>query len=573
MGIKETVLKFALLNAVRHEGRGEVNPVVGRVLSERPDLKPRIKELIKMVAAEVKRVNAMGLERQKKLLEDRWPELLVEERVEEKALPPLPNVSKYPEVRTRFAPNPDAPLHLGNARPLILCHEYARMHKGRFILRYEDTSPSVKPPILEVYDVIREDLEWLGATPDETCYQSDRLGMYYKYAKRGIELGKLYVCMCKPDRFKELCWGSKPCPCRDLPPSEHMERWEGMLNGKYAPGEAVVRVKTDLDHSNPAVREWPALRIDETPHPRTGTDHRVWPLYNWSSAIDDHDLKITHILRGKEHEVNTIRQRFLYGYFGWDYPEAIHMGRLSIEGGVLSKSKIREGIEIGRFRGWDDPRLFTLMALKRRGIQPGAIRSIMMEVGVKPVNVTVSLKTLEAHNRAIVEPIANRYFFISDVAELVVSGLPKRRYVSRPHLHPSYPERGSRSLTVKVKDGAATLAIERRDAKRFKKGDVFRLMGLFNVRVDGVEKERVLTSFYSEAYLDAKKLRAPLIHWLPSGVGVKTSVVMPDGSTLDGIAETDCRGLRPNDIIQFERFGFVRIDRVDPQIIAYFTNR
>ncbi len=120
-----------------------------------------------------------------------------------------------------------------------------------------------------------------------------------------------------------------------------------MLDGSYAQGDAVVRIKTDLNDPNPAVRDWPALRISETWHPRQGNKYRVWPLYNFSCGLDDHLMGVSHIIRGKEHDVNTTRQRWLQKHLGWDYPEIINVGRLGLEVGILSKSKMRAGIDEG----------------------------------------------------------------------------------------------------------------------------------------------------------------------------------------------------------------------------------
>jgi glutamyl-tRNA synthetase len=181
--------------------------------------------------------------------------------VEEKRLPPLPNVEKYAQVVTRFSPNPDCVLHLGSARAIVLCYEYARMYKGRFLLRFEDTDPKLKRPVLELYDSVREDLAWLGCKPDEEFIQSDRISIYYDYAEKLLTNGNAYVCTCQPQEFKERTSAKKPCECRDLPLEDHLERWRSMLDGGYPEGEVVVRVKTDLNHPNPAVRDWPALRV------------------------------------------------------------------------------------------------------------------------------------------------------------------------------------------------------------------------------------------------------------------------------------------------------------------------
>ncbi|MFQ6053089.1 MAG: glutamate--tRNA ligase, partial [Candidatus Bathyarchaeia archaeon] len=493
--------------------------------------------------------------------------LPVEER---RGLPPLENVDRFKEIRTRFAPNPDGPLHLGSARPIILCDEYARMYRGKFILRFEDTSPEVKAPIREMYDWIWEDLWWLGAAPDEVYHQSDRLPIYYGYAERLLTLGAAYVCTCTPAEFKKLYQAEEPCPCRDLPSEVHLDRWRRMLDGGYGKGEAVVRIKTDLHHPNPAVRDWPALRIVTAPHPRVGERYRVWPLYNYSCAIDDHEMEVSHIIRGKEHEVNTTRQRYLFKHLGWEYPEIINVGRLGLEAGVLSKSKIRRGVDSGIYTGWDDPRLGTLRALRRRGIQPETIRRLMIEVGAKPINATLSWGNIAAVNRRIIEPEANRFFFVENPTPLRVSGIDGK-HVARLPLHPDHPERGTRDHAVKPEGGLASFNISQRDAEKMAPGSVVRLMGLFNVEVLEAEPARVEARYHSGDYREARSLGAPFIHWLPEAVGVAAKVVMPDASTAEGAAEPMCLDLEVDEMIQFERFGFVRVDSISP-FVAYFAH-
>ena len=360
---------------------------------------------------------------------------------EEKGLPPLPNVEKYERVITRFSPNPDCVLHLGSARAIILCHEYARMYDGLFYLRFEDTDPKGKRPRLEFYEAIREDLLWLGCKWDREFIQSDRLQIYYEHAEKLLEMGKAYVCTCAKEEFRKRILAKKPCPCRDLPAEKQLERWKHMHDGTFKEGEAVVRIKTDLNHPNPAVRDWPALRIIDTekyPHPRVGSKFRVWPLYNFACGIDDHLLGITHIIRGKEHLTNMERQKYMYAHFGWEYPEAIHYGRLKITGAYLSKSKIVEGIRQGVFSGWDDPRLATLRALRRRGITPEAIKKLIIDVGPKTADVTLSWENLYAYNRKVIDAKADRYFFVEKPIELTVKN------VSKPYSQASSASRPSR---------------------------------------------------------------------------------------------------------------------------------
>ena len=573
--IEQLIRKLALRNAIQYNGMAKAGSVTGKLIAERPDLKARVKEIAPTVNRIVEEINKIPLSEQKKIVEEKWPGLLRKEKAEpeERRLPPLPKVEEYPFVHVRFAPNPDGSLHIGGSRAAILCDEYAKMYSGRFTLRFDDSDPKTKSPILEAYDWIREDLRWLGVKWNDEVFQSDRLEIYYAYAKQLIEMGAAYVCICIPTEFRRRVLAREACPCRSLPPSEHLERWNGMLNGFFKEREAVVRIKTDLNHPNPAVREWPALRIinvERFPHPRAGDKYRVWPLFAFCCGVDDHDLQISHILRGKEHLTNTTRHLFLYNYLGWKYPEAIHYGRFKMVGTVLSKSKIREGIKRGIYEGWDDPRLGTLMALRRRGFVPETIRQLIMDVGPKPVDVTLSWDNIHAYNRKLIDPVADRYFFVAEPVKLFVDGVEKP-YVSKQNLHPSYPERGYRTLKVTPKNERVSLLISKKDLKILGSGRIIRLMGLFNIEMKKVKRE-VVSRFHSESYLNAKKLGARLIHWVPDHTGISTSVVMPDNSNVKGLAEEGCRGLKQGDIVQFERFGFVRIDQVDIELVAYYAH-
>jgi glutamyl-tRNA synthetase len=573
---RETIRKIAFLNAVHHGGKAQFQPVLGKLLTEKPTLKPRIKELVPVINEIVKEVNQLSLEKQKQTVEKNWPEALVKEKVEvERVLPALPNVDRYERVVTRFAPNPDCMIHLGNARAIILCDEYAKMYKGSFRLRFEDTDPRLKRSALPFYDAIREDLKWLGCKWDMEAIQSDRLPTYYEYAVQLLKNGGAYVCTCTQARFRKLVLAKKPCPCRGLPPKEQLVRWKRMLDGGYKEGKAVVRVKTDLSHPNPAVRDWPALRIinpKRYPHPRVGSKYRVWPLYNFSAGIDDHLMGITHIIRGKEHLTNQVRQEYMYKHFRWHYPEAIHYGRMKLMGGLLSKSKIVEGVRKGLFSGWDDPRLATFIALRKRGILPETIRRLIVEIGPKTVDVTLSWDNLYAINRKLIDPVANRYFFVAEPRKVMVGNVSKR-LTAKLALHPDHAERGSRIVQIKPTDDEAAFWVSGQDASLLKKGAIIRLMGLFNILVENIDKGVVEAFYHSKGHEEAKKLNAPLIHWIPAETGIPCEVVMPDASVRRGIAEEACRKLKPNDVVQFERFGFVRVDKVDSILTCYFSHK
>jgi glutamyl-tRNA synthetase len=349
-----------------------------------------------------------------------------------------------------------------------------------------------------------------------------------------------------------------------------------MLSGGYAEGQAVVRVKTDLEHPNPAVRDWPALRVIDTkkyPHPRVGSKYVVWPLYNLAAGLDDHLMGVTHIIRGKEHYTNMVRQRYMYEYLGWKYPEAIHYGRLKITGAFLSKSKIVQGVKDGTYTGYDDPRLGTFAALRKRGITPEAIKKMIIDVGPKSNDITLSWDNLYAYNRKILDAASNRYFFVPEPFELKVLGVPKT-FHAKLSLHPETPERGFREYTVapQGEDLAVSFWASRKDAEAMETGKVVRLMELFNVRVNKTAG-LITAAFASERYEDARKIKAQPIQWILKGTEFQCQVVMPDAKVTEGFAENACKKLKPDAIIQFERFGFTRVDEVDQKMVAYYAHK
>jgi glutamyl-tRNA synthetase len=605
--LRELVLKAALLNALQHGGKAQASALMGRIIGERQDLKTKAKELSGLIGKVVSEVNSLSIAEQKRKVEEKWPEALKKEKAEkeEKRLPPLPNANKYKKIVTRFSPNPDCVLHLGSARAIILSHEYARLYKGKFILRFEDTDPKVKKPVLEFYDRIREDLDWLRCKPDEEYIQSGRLKIYYDYAERLLREGNAYVCTCRPEQFRKKSRSKEPCNCRSQSTEENLERWQRMLDGGYGEGEAVVRVKTDIKHPNPAVRDWPALRIIDPakyPHPKVGSEYRVWPLYNMAAGVDDHELGITHIIRGKEHLTNQVRQEYMYKHLGWKYPETIHYGRLKITGAFLSKSKIVQGVREGFYTGWDDPRLATFAALRKRGITPEAIKKMIIDVGPKTADVTLSWETLYSYNRKILDPESSRYFFVADPIILAVKNVltfdlkrPLNQvFNARLHIHPEKHKRKFRRYRISLKgeERIATFWIDRKDAENIVGKDFYshpskklvRLMELFNIKIENAgyfyfpsmieEKiEFIEARFVSVSYKDVRKAKTQLIHWVPMGKEYPCVVVMPNNSKVEGLAESACEKLKPDTVIQFERFGFVRVDKNDAKLTAYYAHK
>jgi glutamyl-tRNA synthetase len=197
---------------------------------------------------------------------------------------------------------------------------------------------------------------------------------------------------------------------------------------------------------------------------------------------------------------------------------------------------------------------------------------LIIDVGPKPQDVVLSWENLYAHNRKQIDPDAKRYFFVSSPVKVVVRGVP-HAFTAKVPLHPDYPEMGFRVFDVKPSKGEAAFLMSKSDVNLLEDKQAIRFMDLFNFRVEKVEKDVIQASFLGESYEEAKKVGAPLIHWVPVGSGVPCEVVMPDASVAEGVAEEACRALKPDEIIQFQRFGFVRVDSVDGKLTAYFAHR
>ncbi|MFH1821475.1 MAG: glutamate--tRNA ligase [Methanobacteriota archaeon] len=560
--VRRAVLRWALANATEHKGQASSKAVLGKILAELPGWKSKIAELSIVVDKIVDEVNSMGQEEQQ--FQIKKVGMVEKPKVEERrGLPDLPDLDKHATITTRFAPNPNGALHIGHIRAALLSHEYARRYKGKFILRFEDTNP--ENAMIEMYELIKRDLRWLGLSWDEEHAQSDRIELYYNYAERLFKEGKAYVCVCDVERFRELRDACEPCPCRDLPAGEHLSRWEKMLAEGYAEGEAVVRIKTDMKHPNPAVRDWPALRIVKKPHPRLGEKYPVWPLYNFSAGIDDHEMGITHVFRGKEHEVNEHRQRVMYEHLGWRYPTAVQYGRLSMPGVELSKTQTMQLIKSGKMNGYDDVRLATIATLHRRGFLPATIRQMILDIGITPVDASLSWETLCAYNRKFLDMSANRYFFVADPVKLLVHNAPNLRE-AHLRLHPSKPEVGERVIPLTTEDDSLVFHLSRDDVASLKVGDEFRLKDLMNVELK--KKNLVLEAEFRGLEVSD----VPKFQWV-SASAAELDVIKPDATLEHGLVEPSVTGLKVDDIVQLERYGFVRIDAVQPKLAAVYAHR
>lgn len=561
MDIEETIYKYALTNAVEHGNKCQTGSVIGMVMSKHPEMRKDPKTVSQLAGKLSAKVNGLSPEEQQSELE-KYGGLEEHKRTQEKpkGLPELENAEKG-KVTLRFAPNPSGPLHIGHARAALLNMLYQKKYNGKLILRIEDTDPKRVEP--DAYTAIPEDVKWLGIKPDEVYIQSDRLEIYYEYARKAIEIGAAYMCTCDAGEFKKLKDNCQPCPCRSHTVEENMELWDKFEDMEE--GEAVLRVKTDIKHKNPAIRDWVAMRIVDQEHPRLGNKYRIYPMMNFSVTVDDHLMGMTHVLRGKDHLANSEKQSYLYKHFGWKIPEFIHYGRLKMDDVLLSTSKAREGIANGKYTGWDDPRLGTIRAIARRGIKKEALYELIEEIGTKQADATISWKKIYGLNRKIIEENTNRYFFIPNPVKVDVKDLPEDKQsmsVTR-ELHYNKPEKGLRNLNF---NGSAY--IPKDDYEKALDKKPLRLMDLINIDVTSSD-----VTYDSESLEEAQSKHASIIQWVPVEDSIKAKVVMPDNTIVDGFIEKDSSDVKVDDIVQLERFGFARVDEVeDDEITFYYTH-
>jgi glutamyl-tRNA synthetase len=284
-------------------------------------------------------------------------------------------------------------------------------------------------------------------------------------------------------------------------------------------------------------------------------------------------MGITHIIRGKEHLTNALRQTFLYKHFGWNYPENMEYGRIRTTDIKLSKSLMVKEVSEGLVNGIDDPRLATLAALRRRGYVPSTFRKIVYEMGPRSVDATLSWENINALNRKEIDKIANRYSFISNPLHLEVSNVPGPIEAKLP-LHPSNPEAGMRIFNVEPKEGHVQVLLPGTDIDILQKSKVVRLMELFNVEIESVHDHKAVGKFHSRDYLKAKELKAPLVNWLPANFNIECNIVMPDASNVQGPIEPGVENETVGNIVQLVRFGFGRIDSKESnKYVIYFAHR
>lgn len=335
----------------------------------------------------------------------------------------------YTKVATRFPPEPNGYLHIGHAKSILLNYGLAKKYNGTFNLRFDDTNPTKEKT--EFVDSIIKDVEWLGAHYDgEVKFASDYFPQMYEAAIKLIKKGKAYVCDLTADQIKEyrgtLTEPGKNSPYRDRSVEENLDLFERMKNGEFEDGSKVLRAKIDMASPNINMRDPIIYRIARMTHHNTGDQWCIYPMYDFAHPIEDAIEHITHSICTLEFEDH----RPLYDWVvqELEYPEPpkqIEFAKLYLTNVVTGKRYIKRLVDQGIVDGWDDPRLVTIAALRRRGFTPESLKNFMDLVGVAKSNSSVDYAMLEYCIRDDLKPKAPRVMAVLDPIKLVIDNYPE----------------------------------------------------------------------------------------------------------------------------------------------------
>jgi len=555
VNLENEIKAYSIKNALEH-GKADPSRVLPKLFNHGLE-KSEIKTIMPIVVKTIKEINSLSKKKLEELYKS-FSQYIPEKEEKPHTLPELPNPSS--KMVFRLAPFPSGALHIGNAKTYLLNALYAEKYNGKILLVMDDTIGSEQKQIMpEAYQLIEEAFQWLGVNYTKpVIYKSDRLKIYYEYAQELIKKDKAYVCHCPQEKLKEHREKGIECGCRQFPVKEQEKRWKQMFEAKE--GSAVLRIKTSMMHPNPAFRDRVLFKISDREHPKVKNKYRVWPTLEMSWAVDDHLLGITHIIRGIELQIETDMEKYLWDIFGWKYPETIHVGWVKIEGTEekLSKSKSQQEIKSGVFSGWDDPRTWSIQSLKRRGIKAESIRTFVEELGLNKQNISAPINALYAINRKLIDKETNRYSFVENPIELQIKNKPESKIVEVP-IHPDKKE--TRAIE------ANRIFISKSDFEKFK-GKEIRLLHLYNIKLDKNIKGSVGEAKFNS--LDNKDI--PKINWVSEFV--PCTILMPSGEKINGIGENSIKTLKYEEIVQFERFAFCKLDRkIGEEYEFWFAHR
>ncbi len=358
---------------------------------------------------------------------------------------------KTKNIITRFPPEPNGYLHIGHAKSILLNYGMAQKYNGKFNLRFDDTNPSTEK--VEYVDSIIEDVNWLGGDYEgRIFFASDYFEEMYQGAVKLIKDGKAYVCDLNADEIREYRGNyttlGKNSPYRERGIEENLELFAAMREGKYEDGAKVLRAKIDMTSSNLNMRDPVIYRIARMTHHRTGDDWCIYPMYDYAHPIEDAIEGITHSLCTLEFEDHRPLYDWVVDEIGYENPpRQIEFAKLYLTDVITGKRYIRKLVEDGIVDGWDDPRLVTISALRRRGFTPDAIKTFMDLVGISKVDSSVDYAMLEYCIREDLKLKESRIMAVIDPIKLVITNYPEGEieYLEAPN-NPENPDLGSRKI-------------------------------------------------------------------------------------------------------------------------------
>jgi glutaminyl-tRNA synthetase len=332
------------------------------------------------------------------------------------------------KVFTRFPPEPNGYLHIGHAKAINVNFGYAKAHDGVTYLRYDDTNPEAEEK--KYFDSILDTVRWLGFEPWKITYSSDYFQELFDLAVKLIKNGLAYTCQCTGEEIHACRGGDnggerKACAHRDRPIEETMDQFMKMKEGRYKEGEITLRMKMDLENGNPQFWDLIAYRVLYTPHFRTHDQWCIYPTYDFTHCLVDSFENISHSLCTTEFRQSRESYYWLcdavevYKPVQWEY------GRLNVTGTIMSKRKILKMVTNNYVHDWDDPRLYTLVGIRRRGVPPEAINNFVLELGVTTSQSTINVTRFDAKTRDYLDKTTPRLMAILDPIRVVLKNLPE----------------------------------------------------------------------------------------------------------------------------------------------------
>ncbi len=414
--------KFAIKNAYEY-GSARLESVLGKVITAEPQLKLDMAALVGMIKKEVERVNLLNKE-QIALEAGQFADEFKSSDAERAKRSAEHNFSikgaTKGEFITRFPPEPGGYMHIGHAKAVYIESVLKEQYSGKLMLYFDDTNPDIERQ--EYVDAFREDLLWLGIKFDREYFGSDSIPILYKYAQTAIANNHAYVCTCDQEKIKSLRLQGIGCEHKAQNADSNIEMWEQMLENKFGAGEAVVRLNSDISSVNTMMRDPTLFRIKTTPHYRQKDKYVVWPTYDFGTPIIDSMNNISDVIRGKEYEMRDPLYFAVLDMLSLKRPRITSFAELDIENNITSKRIIREMIAQGKISGWDDPRLVTIRALKRRGIISEAIKEFSLRSGMGKSESTTSIDALLSINKRLLIKTAQSISAIKNPIILNLTG-------------------------------------------------------------------------------------------------------------------------------------------------------